>query len=108
MRTFSPTRACAPFCIFLLTSRICPWPVGSGKSEVRKAKPSISPLTLLPRRVGQASATLKGTRAITHLRAVPSGSSRAVKDFLGDLGIGVGTFPVCRSLIDELRQFPSG
>ena len=81
IRTLDPTRAFAPFCIFLLTSRKCPPPRATAKSEVRKGNSSISPRTRNPFRTGHALATSNGTRAITHPSPFLSGSSTAVKDF---------------------------
>src|SRR5581483_5683818 len=74
----------APFCIFLFTSTMRPLPPGTGKSEVRKAKPLISPRTRRRLRSGQVLSISKGTRAMIQLSVVPSDSSRAVKDFLSD------------------------
>src|SRR5208337_3608931 len=53
--------------------------------------------TLRPRRSGQALAKSKGTRAIVHLSAVPSGSRKAVKVFFSVLGMGYAPVTVCRS-----------
>src|ERR1700722_18855471 len=82
--TREPTRALAADCIFLLTSRKWPPRRESGKSEVRKAWPAISPRTRRPLRTGQVFAMSKGTWAMTHLSAVPSGSRSAVKDVRGE------------------------
>src|ERR1700722_12523713 len=80
-----PTWALAADCIFLLTRRKWPPWRESGKSEVRKTWPAISPRTRRPLRTGHALAMSKGTRAMTHLSAVPSGSRSAVKDLRGEV-----------------------
>src|SRR4029077_7719205 len=62
-----PWRTSPPFCMRLLTSKMCP-PPRAGKSEVRNAKPLISPLTRNCPRVPQTLATSKGMRIMVHPR----------------------------------------
>src|ERR1700739_4445455 len=90
-----PTATPAPFCICLLTSRT--WPsVADPKSEVRKGKPLMVPLTRSRLRMGQAFAGSKGTLTTTHLRGVLSGCSTPRNLFCALMTCGAATLD-CRA-----------
>src|ERR1700686_2343444 len=82
-----PWRTSPPFCMRLLTSRMCP-PPRAGKREVRKAKPLICPLTRNWPRVPQIFATSKGMRMMVQPRRDWMRSSVARKAFATDLSLG--------------------
>src|SRR6202158_3385581 len=82
-----PWRTSPPFCMRLLTNRMCP-PPRAGKREARKAKPLICPLTRNWPRVPQILATSKGMRMMVQPSRDWMLSSVARKVFATDLSLG--------------------
>src|ERR1039457_7431041 len=81
----------APFCIFLLTSRMCR-PSRVGNSEVRNANPLISPFTLIWPRIPQSLAASNGTWMMIQLRRERMRSSWASKCFAAVVGLALEAF----------------
>src|SRR5579859_100231 len=97
-----PSLAAAPACIFLFTSR--KWsPLRVGKREVRKAKPLISPRTLMRPRLPQTFWTLNGIHTMIQPRLERRRSSVASKDFLTIFVAGLG-FGLVLGFIFEPRK----